>query len=174
MSKKVKTKSTSEEKSVKEMQTELEENRKQQKKLPKDVKNVINKKVFTNMTIAIVVMLYLFLINIGSMNIDSVTYINDLRVFSMLLITLTIILFEISYKRDSGALCINGIEALILAIFTLTFPYIYVLMNKKFNLIISSISFIFGAYYVGKAILVYIKGKRNYLRTSNDIKQILK
>ena len=47
MSKKVKTKSTLEEKSVKEMQTELEENRKQQKKLPKDVKNVINKKVFT-------------------------------------------------------------------------------------------------------------------------------
>lgn len=168
-----KTSKVKEEKSIKEIQTELEEQAKQQRKLPEEIEKKLNRRVFNNIIIAIVIMVYLFFINIGSLNIETVTFIKDLKVFSMLLIILTIAIFEYSYKKDNGAICINGIETLILAIITLITPYMYVIVSKKFNLIVASISLLFGAYYVGKAIIIYKKGKKEYLKEANDISEIL-
>lgn len=167
-----KTNKVKKEKSIKEIQTELEEQARQQRKLPEEVKKKLNKKVFNNIIIAIVIMAYLFLVNIGSLNIETVTFVKDLKAFSMLLIILTIAIFEYSYKKDNGSICINGIETLVLAIITLVTPYIYIL-SKKFNLIIASISLLVGAYYVIKAIIMYKKGKKEYLKESNDISEIL-
>lgn len=160
-------------KSIKEIQTELEANAKEQKKLSQEKEELLNKKVFTNIIIAIVVMLYLFLINMGSLNIETVTFVKDLKVFSIMLIILTIALFEYSYKKDSGTICINGIETLVLAIITLFSPYIYMLLSRKFNLIVATASFLFGAYYVAKAIIIYKKGKKKYLKEANDISEII-
>lgn len=168
-----KSNKTKNEKSIKEIQTELEQNAKEQKKLSKDKEKILNQKVFTNIIIAIIVMLYLFFINIGSLNIETITFVRDLKVFSMMLIILTIVLFEYSYKKDNGTICINGIETLVLAIITLVSPYICVLLNKKFNLIVASTSFLFGAYYVGKSIIIYKKGKKQFLKQENDINKIL-
>ena len=117
-----KSKNVKKEKSIKEIQTELEEKVKQQKKLTVDIEEKINNKVFRNIIIAIGVMTYLFFINIGSLNIETDTFIRDLKVFSMLLIILTITLFEYSYKMDNGIICILGIETLVLAIIYLIFP----------------------------------------------------
>lgn len=167
-----KTSKVKKEKSIKEIQTELEEQAKQQRKLPEEIEKKLNKRVFNNIIIAIIIMVYLFFINIGSLNIETVTFIKDLKVFSMLLIILTIAIFEYSYKKDNGAICINGIETLLLSIITLITPYMYVL-SRKFNLIIASISLLYGAYYVGKAIVIYKKGKKEYLKESNDISEIL-
>lgn len=162
-----------EEKIIKQIQTELEANVKKQKRLPKDIENILNKKVFTNIIIAISIMLYLFFVNIGSLNIETTIFIKDIKVFSIMLITLTIILFEYSYKKESGKICINGIETLVLAITSLILPYIYAIKNEKFNLIVASISFLFGAYYVGKAIIIYKKERKKYLKQENDINKIL-
>lgn len=168
-----KSKNAKKEKSIKEIQAELEANIKEQKKLPKDVEYALNKKVFINIIIAIIVMVYLLFVNIGSINIDSIVFIKDLKVFSIMLIVLTIILFEYSYKKDNGVICINGIEVLVLAIITLLFPSAYVLQNRKFNLIVASVSFLFGAYYVGKSIIIYVRDKKRYFKETNEINRIL-
>ena len=62
---------------------------------------------------------------------------------------------------------------MVIAIITLISSYI-VLINRKFNLIIASISLLVGAYYVGKSIIIYKKGKKEYLKEENDINKILK
>ena len=41
-------------------------------------------------------------------------------------------------------------------------------------MIVSSISLIFAIYYVGKAIIIYIKMKKKYINGLNDINEIIK
>lgn len=69
------------------------------KKLPKEQENKMNKKAFEDILIADIVMVFLYFISLGSLNIETPIFITDLKVFSIGLIAFTIILFEISYKK---------------------------------------------------------------------------
>lgn len=153
---------------------DLEKEMINKKKIPKEVENKINNKVFENILIADAVMAFLYFISLGSLNIETPVFITDLRVFSVTLIVLTIILFEYSYKKENGNICIHGIESLILAIVTLLFTYLYTIYFNDFYLIVSSVSFLFGIYYVGKSILIYLKMRKKYLESINDITEIIK
>ena len=70
------------------------------KKLPPEEENKINKKIFENMIIADILMAFFYLISLGSLNIETPIFITDLKVFSIGLIVLTVIIFEISYKKE--------------------------------------------------------------------------
>lgn len=144
------------------------------KELPKEETLKINKKVFENILIADVIMVFLYFISLGSWNIESTVFITDLKVFSMALIVFTIILFEYSYKKDNGNICIHGIECLFLSIFMLFSIYLYTMYIRSFDLIIASASFIFAIYYVAKAIIIYCKMRKQYFESINDISEIIK
>lgn len=144
------------------------------KELPESEEEKINKKVFENLVIADVVMLFLYFIALGALNIETNAYLTDLRVFSVALITFTIILFEYSYRKENGNICIHGIECLALAIVTLLSIYLYTLYFKRFHMIIASVSLVFAVYYVGKSIIIYRKMKKQYINSLNDINEIIK
>ena len=144
------------------------------KELPKEQDLKINTKVFENIFIANIIMVFLYLINLGALNIETAVFITDLKVFSMVLIVLTIILFEYSYRKENGNIAIHAIECLVLAIFVLCSIYLYTIYFREFDIIISLASFIFAIYYVGKSIFIYIKMKKQYLASKNDINEIIK
>ena len=169
-----KEKMKEEDKQLKEKVNKIEKEIKNKKQLPQEEMLKINKKVFENLFIADIVMVFLCLISLGALNIESSAFITDLKVFSVALIILTIILFEISYKKDDGNICIHGIETLVLAIFTLLSIYTYTIYFKNFHMIVASFSLLFGVYYVGKAIIIYRKMKKQYLASVNDISEIIK
>lgn len=144
------------------------------KKLPKEEENKINKKVFENILIANVIMIFLYLISLGSLNIETPVFITDLKVFSVTLIVFTILLFEYSYRKENGNICIHGIECFILAVFMLVSTYLYSIYFSDFYLIVSIASFLFAIYYVGKSILIYLKMRKKYFESVNDISEIIK
>ena len=144
------------------------------KRIPKDELKKLNNKVFENILIAIMVMLYLYFIILGSINIATDAFLTDLKVFSILTLLLAIILFEKSFEKSNRNLCIHGIEILVLAIVTLSSIYTYSLFVDKFKLIIAISSFAFGIYYILKSIIIYIKLKKHYYKKENDIKEIIK
>lgn len=144
------------------------------KDLPKEEKNKINKRVFENILIADLIMAFLYLITLGSLNIETSVFITDLKVFSIGLIIFTIILFEYSYKKENANVCIHGIECLVLAIFTLFSIYLYSIYFRDFHLIVASISYLFSIYYVAKAIILQVKMKKKYFESINDINEIIK
>ncbi len=144
------------------------------KQLPKEEENKINKKVFENILIANVVMIFLYLISLGSLNIETPVFITDLKVFSVTLIVFTILLFEYSYRKENGNICIHGIECFVLAIFMLVSTYLYTIYFSDFYLIVSIASFLFAIYYVGKSILIYLKMRKKYFESVNDISEIIK
>lgn len=163
-----------EDKKINENINKLEEEMRKKKSIPKDEMEPINKKIFENILIAIIVMLYFYFINMGSLNIETNVFLVDLKVFSICLIVFTIILFEYSYKKENGNTCIHGIETLLISIVTLLSIYAYTLFFDKFNLLIALSAFSFAIYYVGKSIIIYVKMKKSYFKKLSDIGDIIK
>lgn len=168
--KKVRLENTEEDKKMIE---ELEKV-KQEQTIPADIKKQMNDKVFKNIILAILIMIYLLFINMGFINIAQDVLVTDLKVFSITLAVLAIVLFERAYKKDSGELAINGIEVLVLAIATLISIGVLTTATAKFQLVIAAVSFLYGAYYTGKAIFEYVREKKKYLKQTSDIKDIIK
>lgn len=163
-----------EEKQINENIEKLEKEIKIKTELPKDVEEKINKKVFENLIISIIVMIFLYFIGLGALNIETNIFLTDLRVFSVAFIVFTIMLFEYSYRKENGNICIHGIECFVLAIFTLLSIYLYAIYFKKFHMIVASVSLISAIYYVGKSIIIYRKMQKQYIAGLNDIGEIIK
>lgn len=144
------------------------------KRLPEEEKTKIYKKVFENMLIADILMAFFYLISLGSFNIETQTFLMDLKVFSVGFILFTIILFEISYRKENGSLCIHGIECMAVAICILFFNYLYTMYMKDFYLYVSTFAYISSVYYVGKSIIIYRKMKKQYIASLSDIDEIIK
>lgn len=153
---------------------QLEKEIREKRKLPIEEQNKINKKIFENLIIAVIVMLYFYFINLGSLNISEKSFQTDLKVFSISSIVITIILFEVSYKKDNGNIAIHGIEMLFFSIVTLLSIYAKSFLSIQFNSIITTISLLFGIYYVGKSIIIYLKMNNEYQRKNSDISDIVK
>lgn len=162
------------EKDLKENVKKLEKQIKNRKEIPKEEENKMNKKVFENILIADIIMLFLYFIALGSLNIETSIFITDLKVFSISLIVFTIILFEYSYRKEKGNICIHGIECFFLAVFILSSIYLYNMYFKDFNLIITFTSYIFAIYYTGKSMIVYRKMEKEYIASLSDIEEIIK
>lgn len=145
---------------------------KKQTTIPQEKKQKINKKIFTNILIAIIVVLYFIFLNLGFHNLKPSVFLRDLQVFSILTIGITIIIFEKAYKKDSGELTIYGIEVLVLAICTLMTIKIGANYKEKFTSIMNSISMLFAIYYVGKSIVIYQKMTKKALKKASDIHKI--
>ena len=144
---------------------------KNKNKITVETSKKIKAKIFENLIIAILFALYFYFIYLGSQNIEANVFLTDLKVFSFGLLIIAIILFEYSYRRDNGNLCIHGIEILILAIITLFLIYIYSLyINRTFSLIITSISILSIIYFMIKSIIIFFKIENADFKSKNDIK----
>lgn len=144
------------------MENEVKKDLKSKNKLPKTEEKKLSSVVFENLCVAIAVMIYLFFILLGFMNIKEEVYIIDLKVFSFIILVIAILLFERAYKKDSGKLCAFGIETLFLSIATMSLLYVNIEVQNIFLPIAASISLLFAIYYVAKSIYLYSKMKKKY------------
>lgn len=146
----------------------------EKKKIPKVVKEKINSKVFENMIIAAIVMIYLAALNFGMYNIPTDNYKMDLRVFSIILCIGTVIIFEYAYKKDEGSLWIHGIELMVISIFTLYLIYLYSLNYATFSSLIVSVAVVFLVYYSIKLVIIQRRIEKEYKKSLIDIDEIVK
>ena len=144
------------------VENEVKKDLKSKNKLPKTEEKKLSSVVFENLCVAIAVMIYLFFMILGFINIKEEVYNVDLKVFSFITLIIAILLFERAYKKDSGKLCAFGIETLFLAIVTMGLLYVNIELQNIFLPIAASISMIFAIYYVAKSIYLYSKLKKKY------------
>ena len=143
-------------------------------KLPYELKEKIRKEVFTNIAVASAIILYFIFIVLGSIGSIKNVRVIDINIFSMLFLSIAILLFEIAYRKDDGKLAMFGIESLVVAIFTLFLPYIIFELhetNKKYYLIAS---ICIAIYYIVKSIYIAMRTKNKHIRELSDIKEIVK
>lgn len=142
-------------------------------KMPKDEKKKIYKNVFGNILFGILISIYFISLGWGFVNINTRSFVTDLKVFSVILLGITIILFEYAYNKDSGRAALKGVEMLVVSIVSLVLLYMYILYQDKFVMITSICSCVAIAYYFIRAISVYIKDKISWKKTISDVKEII-
>lgn len=148
------------------------EQEKQKKKNP--IMEKTNTRIFTNVLIAIIIMVYFVGLYLGYDKLEENIFERALQLATMVLLAITIIVIEIAYKKDSGLLAINGIEALVLSCHTLSIPYITQLFSFDFKWYVTISAYIFAIYFVFKSIVIYTLGRKEYLRSLSDIREIVK
>ena len=152
---------------------QIEEQIETAKKMPKDEKKKIYKKVFANIILGIFVTLYFIGIGIGFLNIDGPTFITDLKVFSLSILAIAIILFEFAYGKDDDKTALYGVEMLFVAIMSLVLLYTCILHKDKFIAVANIVACIGVLYYLVKSISIYIREKLKWKKTISDVKEIV-
>lgn len=143
------------------------------KKMPKEQKRDILKKVGINLLIALGVAVYFGFIMLGYINIERETYINDLKVFSLVVIALTIILFEQAYNKNNGKIAVYGVEALVVSVVTLIMLYTAILYSDYFVMLGSIIAAVILVYYIVKSIVIFIRERKKWINSISDVKEIV-
>ena len=157
-----------------EIINKLERQIQKKKKLPKDIENKINKRIFERLLISIGISFFYILLIFGFHNIETEVYLKDIKVFSIALCIISILLFEYSYKKESMKICVMGIENLILALVTLFCTYICILQETKYIAYLALVSYVFTIYNLTKCAKIYKKMKKDYIKTLSDINDIVK
>lgn len=152
----------------------FDEEYKKSRIIPKEYKKKILNRILKNSIIAIIVIGYLIALNLLSLYIETNTYILGIKVLCVLLAIVSVIYFELSYRKDNGYLFMHGVEFLVLATITLFSVYAYSIFFVTYNSILLYILIGVIIYYIIKTILTLRNMKQEYYKSLNDIKEIVK
>lgn len=145
-----------------------------QKKMTQIVKSKLDDRIFLNCMLAIGIMLYLCTINIVYMFVPKDTAILALKIFAIVIILATVVMFEYSYRKDNGRFAIVGIELFIISTIVLYIPYIYENTQKLMCRIVVLAPVFCAVYYIVKSIIIYIKTEKQYQNNLSDVREIVK
>ena len=152
----------------------IEEEINEKRKMPKEVKESLRKEIFTNIIICACLVAYFLFLFLGSVDKTKAVRVIDLKIFSTIYLATSIILFEVAYKKDSDEIALNGIEFLVLAIFSLLIQYIPKILKIDENMYMIAGTYIFLIYYGIKNVVIYTCERKNELDNLSDIKEIVK
>lgn len=156
---------------MKKKQLETLEKINEERKLDKETKAVIYKKILKNFLFAIGILVLFITLRFMALNLDKTINILVYKILSVISLAATIILFEAAYKKDDDTLAITSIEMLFLSITLLLAPYILIIRKNVFT---SMIGVYFTIYYIIKNLIIYRNKKNKYLQEKSDITQIIK
>lgn len=148
---------------------------KNRKYIPMKDKKSIFYNSFYNMILAGICILFLVFCNYGFYNIEKNAIIVILKLFSFVFLGFSLMFMESSYfiessyKKEKINNCINGIETLIMGIFTLFLPYILQIYTTQYVKLLKISGSIVFVYYLVKSIIVYISNRNKYIRAKDDI-----
>lgn len=133
-----------------------------------------NTKIFKNIIFAIFILLYFVGTYVAYLKLPEYVFSRALQVTTMVLLAIALIVFEIAYKKDSGLLALNGIEALVLACHALAIPYVLQVFKWQLTWYVTISGYVFAIYFVFKSIVIYTSGRKKYLHSFSDIADIVK
>ena len=153
---------------------EIIEKIKSSKKIPKELKKKMLSVIGDCAISAIITYAYFIFLTLGVKNIHETIYLTDLKVFAVSLGIITVIFFEMAYKKKSRKNIYRGIETLIMAILTLFVQYIILYLTPNYRILIPILGVAYNVYYIFKASAMCINIKKAYKKEQNDIKEIVK
>ena len=170
MKKSIKPSDSYDEEKLELVEKEIEEKR----KLPFDIKNEIFKSIFHNLLIAVIIMVFLCVVNVLFRFLDEITFEIAMKYLALFIIIVTVIVIEVAYRRSSKRTALIGIELLLISVFSLYVPYFYLMASPFFMKLSIIVPGLIAAYYVMKAILIFKSGEFKYHDDLSDVKDILK
>ncbi len=168
------SKSKKEQKIREENIKKLDEQIRESKKIPKEYKKKIRKQTILNVVTVLCMVIYLVSINILSLYLETETYLKTIKILSVILAGISIVYFELSYRKDNEKLFLYGTEVLIISMITLFSTYAYFIYFDTYNKILGIITGVFVLYYLIKTLIIRSRMKKQYYKEQNDIKEIIK
>lgn len=152
----------------------LDERIKQEKIIPQEYKTKMRKQFLANIAIASMMIVWLIAMNILFSQVETVIYMNLLKVASIMIAFVSIIFFEMGYKKDSEKTFLHGVEVLIFAMVVLFSIYMYFIFFDRYNQILTYLTVAIAIYYIVKIMVIRHRMKKQYYKDHNDIKEIVK
>ena len=168
------SKSKKEQKIREENIKKLDEQIRKSKKIPKEYKKKIRKQTILNVVTVLCMVIYLVSINILSLYLETETYLKTIKILSVILAVISIVYFELSYRKDNEKLFLYGTEVLIISMITLFSTYAYFIYFDTYNKILGIVAGILVIYYLMKILIIKSRMKKQYYKEQNDIKEIIK
>lgn len=168
------SKSKKEQKIREENIKKLDEQIRESKKIPKEYKKKMRKQTILNVVTVLCMVIYLVSINILSLYLETGTYLKVIKILSVILAGISIVYFELSYRKDNEKLFLYGTEVLIISMITLFSTYAYFIYFDTYNKILGIVAGILVIYYLIKILIIRSRMKKQYYKEQNDIKEIIK
>ena len=138
------------------------------------VKNILTQKIFTNLTFALITIIYFIFFSTQYVKLDTLTLIKYINGSSMLFLGISIIMMEIAYRKNDEFIFFNGIEFLAMAIFILLTQHMAKVLNCSIQVYTLAGANLFSVYYILKSAILYTKEQQDRLNNLSDIKEIVK
>lgn len=151
----------------------IEQELENKKKIPKEIKDGIDRTFFYNNIMAILVMLYFALINCSYIFLEGAAFERTMKYLAVLAIVSTVIMFELAYKKDNFKIALIGIELFMCSLLSVYIPYIYLYTNPIYKKFMMIIPIFFAIYYVAKTIAAYIFRHVKHRLNISDVKEII-
>lgn len=132
------------------------------------------KQIIKNSIVVLLIVLFFVGVFVTYSLIQDVMFSRIWQIVTMVLVFLSIVIFEIAYKKDDGMFAINGIEVLVFACFALTIEYIKTRFNINVKIYTVVACSVFIVYSVLKLFIIYISGRKKLLDSFSDIPEIVK
>lgn len=132
------------------------------------------KKIGENLLIAIGIIIYFFILIFAYTRMNTERLSKDIQVFAGAFLIVGLFTLEKAYKKDSGKIAITGIELLVLSFHSVSIMHMVNLFKCDFKSYLLISSCVITIYYVLKAIAIYTKNKKEYLKGLSDISEIVK
>ncbi len=152
----------------------MEENSKEKTSKIRKLKRIMSQKVVLNLIYITFVTIYFVFFGIIEKYMNPDVFLIYIKATSFVFLILTILIFEKAYKEDNDTIALNGIEFLVISIFTLLILYIPRVIEIENTTYIVFGLCLFISYYIIKNILIYTKERKAELDKLSDIKEIVK
>lgn len=152
----------------------MEENSKEKTSKIRKLKRIMSQKVVLNLIYITFVTIYFVFLGIIEKYMNPDVFLIYIKATSFVFLILTILIFEKAYKEDNDTIALNGIEFLVISIFTLLILYIPRVIEIENTTYIVFGLCLFISYYIIKNILIYTKERKAELDKLSDIKEIVK
>jgi len=152
----------------------LENDSKEKNNIVKKINDLVTGNVLNNLVYASMITIYFMFFNMYAVFTETEIFIQYIKIESFIFLLFSIFIFEIAYKKDNDEISLNGIEFLVLSIFSLLIQYIPKLLKIDENTYMLAGTYIFLIYYGIKNIIIYTCERKKELDNLSDIKEIVK
>lgn len=157
-----------------ELQEEKTKNKFEIKNMLKNLNDTVTGDVLANLAYSSMIMIYFMFFNIQYEVLPENFLIKYINISSLIFLGISILMIELSYKKEKDSILLYGVEFLLLAIFTLLIKHIPKLLSCNVQTYILIGSYLFALYYMLKSTVLYTKERQEELKSFIDIKEIVK
>ena len=108
----------------------MENDSKEKNNIVKKINDLVTGNVLNNLVYASMITIYFMFFNMYAVFTETEIFIQYIKIASFIFLLFSIFIFEIAYKKDNDEISLNGIEFLVLSIFSLLIQYIPKLLNN--------------------------------------------